>query len=68
MGSVDFGAIACREMVPDLWDIASGFTDAVEELRRLAEERESTPPSSPKPAAAKKAAAKKAAPRKVAAK
>jgi WS/DGAT/MGAT family acyltransferase len=67
MGSVDFGAIACREMVPDLWDIASGFTDAVEELRKLAEEREGTPPS-PNPAAAKKRAAKKPAAKKPAAK
>jgi WS/DGAT/MGAT family acyltransferase len=40
MGSVDFGAIACRELVPDLWDIATGFTEAVEELRKLAEEKE----------------------------
>jgi diacylglycerol O-acyltransferase len=40
MGSVDFGAIACREMVPDLWDIATGFTESVGELRKLAEERE----------------------------
>jgi hypothetical protein len=39
MGSIDFGAIACREMVPDLWDIATGFTESVEELRKLAEER-----------------------------
>ncbi len=40
MGSVDFGAIACREMVPDLRDIATGFTESVEELRKLAEERQ----------------------------
>ena len=40
MGSVDFGAIACREMVPDLWDIATGFTESVEELRKMAEERQ----------------------------
>jgi diacylglycerol O-acyltransferase len=42
MGSVDFGAIACREMVPDLWDIATGFTESVEELRKLADERQTT--------------------------
>jgi WS/DGAT/MGAT family acyltransferase len=41
MGSVDFGAIACREMVPDLWDIATGFTESVEELRKLATDRQS---------------------------
>jgi diacylglycerol O-acyltransferase len=37
MGNVDFGAIACREAVPDLWDIADGFVAAVSELRRLAD-------------------------------
>jgi len=36
MGSVDFGAIACRELVPDLWDIATGFTDAVTEYHKAA--------------------------------
>jgi diacylglycerol O-acyltransferase / wax synthase len=40
MGNVDFGAIACREMVPDLWDIADGFAEAVTELRKRAEEQE----------------------------
>ena len=37
MGNVDFGAIACREMVPDLWDIATGFGDAVAVLKKAAE-------------------------------
>jgi hypothetical protein len=37
MGNVDFGAIACREAVPDLWDIADGFVAAVAELRGLAD-------------------------------
>jgi hypothetical protein len=36
---VDFGAIACRALVPDLWDIATGFTESIEELRKLAAER-----------------------------
>jgi WS/DGAT/MGAT family acyltransferase len=40
MGSVDFGAIASRELVPDLWDIATGFTESIEELRKLAAEKE----------------------------
>ena len=39
MGNVDFGAIACREMVPDLWDIATGFADAVAELKKAAEQK-----------------------------
>jgi hypothetical protein len=31
-GRVDFGAIGCREAVPDLHEIAGGFSDAVDEL------------------------------------
>jgi WS/DGAT/MGAT family acyltransferase len=37
MGSVDFSAIACRELVPDVASIASGFIDAVAELKKAAE-------------------------------
>ncbi|MCU1461274.1 MAG: hypothetical protein JWO37_1349 [Acidimicrobiales bacterium] len=37
MSNVDFGAIADRELVPDLWSIADGFADAVAELRELAD-------------------------------
>ena len=37
MGNVDFGAIACKEMVPDLWDIAAGFAEGVDQLRKAAE-------------------------------
>ena len=33
MGHVDFGVIACRELVPDVWDIADGFGEAVDELQ-----------------------------------
>jgi hypothetical protein len=43
MGHVDFGVIACRELVPDVWDIAEGFGDAVLELRKLADAVEPTP-------------------------
>ncbi|CAN5807592.1 wax ester/triacylglycerol synthase family O-acyltransferase [soil metagenome] len=39
MGNVDFGAIACRELVPDIWDIATGFSAAVDELVKLADQR-----------------------------
>jgi WS/DGAT/MGAT family acyltransferase len=35
-GNVDFGVIACRELVPDVWDIADGFGEAVAELRAAA--------------------------------
>jgi diacylglycerol O-acyltransferase / wax synthase len=38
MGHVDFGVIACRELVPDVWDIADGFAEAVLTLKKLADE------------------------------
>jgi WS/DGAT/MGAT family acyltransferase len=34
-----FGAMACKEMVPDVEDIATGFVDAIGELRKLADAR-----------------------------
>jgi WS/DGAT/MGAT family acyltransferase len=37
MGSVDFGVIACRETVPDVWTIADGFTEAVTALKVAAD-------------------------------
>jgi diacylglycerol O-acyltransferase len=37
MGNVDFGVVACTELVPDVWDIADGFGDAVRELKALAD-------------------------------
>lgn len=37
MGSVDFGVIACRETVPDVWDIADGFGVAVTALKTAAD-------------------------------
>ena len=39
MGNVDFGAIACRELVPDLSDMATGFADAVDTLKKAAAEK-----------------------------
>jgi WS/DGAT/MGAT family acyltransferase len=47
MGHVDFGVIACRELVPDVWDIADGFGEAVLELRKLADGVESPTASAP---------------------
>jgi WS/DGAT/MGAT family acyltransferase len=51
MGHVDFGVIACRELVPDVWDIADGFGEAVLELRKRAEEAAAPPAAASKPAA-----------------
>lgn len=31
-GRLDFGVLACRDTVPDVWDIAEGFAQAVSEL------------------------------------
>ena len=45
MGHVDFGVIACRELVPDVWDIADGFGEAVLELHKLAEDAARPAPS-----------------------
>lgn len=36
-GSVDFGIIVCREMVPDVWNMIDYLHEAVDELKILAE-------------------------------
>jgi WS/DGAT/MGAT family acyltransferase len=33
---LDFGLISCRELVPDLWDLAGSFPEALEELEKWA--------------------------------
>ncbi|MEY2423936.1 MAG: diacylglycerol O-acyltransferase / wax synthase [Acidimicrobiaceae bacterium] len=43
MGHVDFGVIACRELVPDVWDIADGFAEAVLLLKKRADEEAGRP-------------------------
>lgn len=43
MGHVDFGVIACRELVPDVWDIADGFAEAVLLLKKRADEEAGNP-------------------------
>ena len=43
MGHVDFGVIACRELVPDVWDIADGFAEAVLLLKKRADEEAGKP-------------------------
>ncbi|MGI8663598.1 MAG: WS/DGAT/MGAT family O-acyltransferase [Acidimicrobiales bacterium] len=59
MGNVDFGVIACRELVPDVWDLADGFAEAVHLLKKAADEAAGKKP------APRKRAAKKAAPNQV---
>jgi WS/DGAT/MGAT family acyltransferase len=36
-GQIDVGVIACRELVPDVWDIADGFAEAVLLLKKSAD-------------------------------
>jgi diacylglycerol O-acyltransferase / wax synthase len=81
-GSLDFGLIACRELVPDVWKLIGYLRDALDELLALADAR---PPGSAEPAhpvtaaaavaptavrtsTAKKTAVKKAASQRIAAK
>ena len=47
MGHVDFGVIACRELVPDVWDIADGFAEAVLLLKKRADEEAGKTPATP---------------------
>jgi WS/DGAT/MGAT family acyltransferase len=53
MGHVDFGVIACRELVPDVWDIADGFAEAVLLLKKRADEEAGQPKSTPAKRASK---------------
>lgn len=36
MGQMFFGLVSCRETLPDLWGVAAGLNDAMEELRKAA--------------------------------
>ena len=36
LGQMFFGLVGCRETVPNLWSIAGGMNDAMEELRKAA--------------------------------
>jgi diacylglycerol O-acyltransferase / wax synthase len=38
MGSMGFGLNACRELMPDVWDVARGLRDALDELLKAAPE------------------------------
>ena len=32
-GKLDFGLVACRDLVPDLWDLCRMLPDALDELK-----------------------------------
>jgi hypothetical protein len=36
MDSIDVGLIACRELIPDLWDLAHAFDESMEEMKAAA--------------------------------
>ena len=55
-GSCDFGLVACREAVPDLWDLCHMLEDALDELKDVAGVSQ---PQAKKKAAPRKRAAKK---------
>ena len=38
-GSLDFGLIACREMVPDVWNLLGYLEDAMAEMLALVDEQ-----------------------------
>jgi hypothetical protein len=43
MDSVDLGLIACRELMPDLWDLANDFVDSMDELKKVAADHSGEP-------------------------
>ncbi len=61
MGHVDFGVIACRELVPDVWDIADGFAEAVLFLKKRADEEAGNAKPAAKKTPAKRTSKAKAA-------
>lgn len=40
-GQLDFGLVACRELMPDLWDLMDGLRESLAELREAAKLAES---------------------------
>ena len=41
-GNLDFGLIACRELLPDLWDLIDYLQDSLHELREAAKQAEAS--------------------------
>jgi WS/DGAT/MGAT family acyltransferase len=75
-GSLDFGLIACRELVPDVWNLIGYLRDALDELLALAQSRQPggaepahpvTAAAAPSPAGVRTSTAKKTAVKKAAA-
>ncbi len=62
--SLDFGLLACPDLVDDVWSIADGLGDALEELVKAAAELESAPGTTTPNATKAKAPVRKATVRK----
>jgi diacylglycerol O-acyltransferase len=58
MEAIGFGFIACRELMPELWDLSDAIPGAVEELLEAAKQVETKKTGGKKPASAKKSAAR----------
>ena len=41
--NLDFGLLACPDVVPDVWTIADGLTEALEELKKTASAQQTSP-------------------------
>ena len=37
MGTMYFGLVAARDVVPDVWDIANAITQSLDELKKAAD-------------------------------
>ncbi len=61
-GNLDFGFIACRELVPDVWLLTELLHEAMQELLAAATQP-ATPPATPRKSPARKSPARKATPR-----
>jgi len=49
---LDFGLVACSDLIPNVWDLADGLVDALEELKKAADTKSAA--GRPRRAAAKK--------------
>jgi diacylglycerol O-acyltransferase len=49
LDQLDFGLIACRDLVPDLWDLIDDLRASSEELTKLAARRAAEAPPAPRP-------------------
>jgi predicted RNase H-like HicB family nuclease len=51
---LDFGLVACSDLIPNVWDLADGLADALEELKKAADTHSASSPATRPRRAAKK--------------